>query len=359
MIFEIAIITDTLVFLHNSLGTVQMGSAPMKITYFVIFIFGLVFQVILQVEGSKTKNTIQIIAVSWFNTLAVLFMIFQIRVIQALRICATDYVDIVYGSRNLNFDDLDNPSRLLLRQVDLQCSFNTFAPDANRNDPTAIAQYMRLHMSMFDRTLGFSIFMLIFLIIVTVAGFYFTYKTYMQYGWVIYKLQGADISRKWIVNRYHLFMLFLKINSYFFIGATSVYFSGGYFKDKGAGEATDVETDFIFFAVYSCFLVLVLVINYSAGYYAIHKCSPVLTAVFLATVGFYAYLIVGLYLDTESIAEAPSAVTWYYFFLSFQSICLLATIVLVIYLVLDMKRGLKNIIESIHDENKMEKRFSI
>jgi hypothetical protein len=358
---EIAVISDTMVFLYETFGVQQMGSSPMIVTYYIIFIFGLIFQVITQLEGTQNKNTIQVVAVGCFNVLAVVFMIFQIRMILAMRECSLNYASTAIRNGVLPLNATrSTPALRELQQIDDTCNFNTLADATGTKSLNAIATDIQRKFGMFDRTLGFSIFLLFFLIGVTIVGFYFSYKTYRQYGWSIYKRQGADISKRWMVNRYHLFMLFLKVNSYFFIGAASMYFASGYFQDKNGGLIAETDIDVVVFSIYGCFLIFVLVLNYATGFFAVRKCSSTLTAIFLATVGFYFYMVADLYLDSASIREVNNAIGWYYFFLSSQSVCLVLTTILTIFLVHDMKHGLKEVVHSIYlNEDVDVKRFSI
>ena len=58
-------------------------------------------------------------------------------------------------------------------------------------------------------------------VVIMTVGFvgicYLSFRTYRDYGWSIYRINGADIQKRNVLMRYHVFMLALKLNIYFAI----------------------------------------------------------------------------------------------------------------------------------------------
>ena len=88
--------------------------------------------------------------------------------------------------------------------------------------------------------LGVNYNILISIIVITalasIVNAYFCRKSYQQYGWSVFETQGADLRKKRILQRYHLYMLFLKINGYFFLGVVMQYVGILYFVGKNRSD---------------------------------------------------------------------------------------------------------------------------
>jgi hypothetical protein len=55
------------------------------------------------------------------------------------------------------------------------------------------------------------------MILFNILGAFVAYRLFAELGWSIYKEQGADIKKRTILQRYHIFILLLKLNVYFFV----------------------------------------------------------------------------------------------------------------------------------------------
>ena len=70
----------------------------------------------------------------------------------------------------------------------------------------------------------------------SIVNAYISRKSYQQYGWSVFETQGADLTKKRMLKRYYLFMVFLKINAYFFLGVVMQYVGILYFVGKNRAE---------------------------------------------------------------------------------------------------------------------------
>ena len=70
----------------------------------------------------------------------------------------------------------------------------------------------------------------------SIVNAFFCRKSFQQYGWSVFETQGADLRKRRMLQKYHLYMLFLKINGYFFLGVVMQYVGILYFVGKNRAD---------------------------------------------------------------------------------------------------------------------------
>ena len=123
---------------------------------------------------------------------------------------------------------------------------------------------------------------------------YLSFKTYRDYGWSIYRINGADIQKRNVLKIYHVFMLALKLNIYFALCDALPYLiqiieewvllpnflpanirkDAQDFKQGGYGGS-------ILFILSSAWCLLSALLFYFVGVFAIRKCNYWLMALLL------------------------------------------------------------------------------
>jgi hypothetical protein len=173
----------------------------------------------------------------------------------------------------------------------------------------------------------------------SIVNAYISRKSYQQYGWSVFETQGADLTKKRMLKRYHLFMVFLKINAYFFLGVVIQYVGILYFVGKNRAENQ------WFIPIIIMANAFVTTLYFLTGYLGARHTNYRLLGIYLGIlITNFVALVVILYLV---YVQDPSLYLptryWLTFFVIFQMITVCISYTFAILLMLDIKRGLNNI----------------
>ncbi|KAJ3111220.1 hypothetical protein HDU96_005898, partial [Phlyctochytrium bullatum] len=193
-----------------------------------------------------------------------------------------------------------------------------------------------------------------------IIGAILAYKAYQAYGWSIYQIQGASVMKRKMLQRYHIFILLLKLNIYFTLGIVAQLVSASYYEQKhsfdqnsqlsmlfnstelfGAVEPRPFSTMFILPS--ASIAIIVAAMYYAVGWFAIRRANFAMMWVFM----------VFMVLDLVAVVGAMSIVMiWKRFRLTrngMLTFCLVQIILNVITLVVgafnmqDFKNGLRHL----------------
>jgi hypothetical protein len=143
----------------------SVGNAKALIVYQIIFILAQCFQLYLCIDAITSLSIIQIVATAAFNW-------------------------AIFGYSIMQFNQAKN----VTSGIDL--------PPGLVAHPTATIEIV---------VIGFmSIF--------AVVWAYLAYKLYNLFGWKLYKEMGADVSIMKSLKLYHIYMMLLKLDAFFFLG---------------------------------------------------------------------------------------------------------------------------------------------
>ncbi|RKP40478.1 hypothetical protein BJ085DRAFT_18959, partial [Dimargaris cristalligena] len=152
-------------------------NADAIVVYFALYIAAQLFQVYLCLNATYNKNTIQVIALAVFN-----FCLFGYSIVQVFQ-----------------------REKSISAIVDL-------LPDST------IAETSKLSL---PKTFGYVVISLA--AVFALALIFQAYRLYQVYGWSVYKKIGADMRMRRIYRSYQIFIVFLKVDVFFFVGFSVQY----------------------------------------------------------------------------------------------------------------------------------------
>lgn len=147
----------------------------------------------------------------------------------------------------------------------------------------AVSSDIEANLYLFNIMIYLEVAIVCVLFIFNVIGMYFSYKCYQQHGWSVYETHGADIAKKSIseftieiLQRYHIFVLLLKLNSFFFLGLMTQVLTAYYFDRKVNGNPLSVGIT----VLYTLIVIFATAIYYMLGYFGSSRASLQLISIF-------------------------------------------------------------------------------
>lgn len=152
----------------------------------------------------------QVLAVSIFNFITVIYSIAQIFQTRAFYNCLSDVDTIIKSSPNLIADlfKLESQSGCYFSIVAVAQSGFPFPLSNPATTNIAIQQNLNFFASVFKYQMAVMVFMIIF----NGIGFFVAYKVYLEYGWNNFLEQGASVHKRKMNIRYQLFIILIKLN---------------------------------------------------------------------------------------------------------------------------------------------------
>ncbi|KAI8833579.1 hypothetical protein BJ741DRAFT_611470 [Chytriomyces cf. hyalinus JEL632] len=350
-------------FLYVSWGG-NSGSAEFILAYFGLFILAEIFMTLGLIDAAWNKNTMQVVACMLFNLGILSYSFIQMNHINdRIKLCSTTFLDV--------YSDGGYPyiaSNSTLIQQSGNAKFNLLGVCPWQLD-VGITERLAQNIHLLDNSYVIEILIVGVSGLGNLFGLFLGLKTYQEYGWSLYQIQGASIKRKWIITRYHLFILLLKANIFFTLGFATQMIAAFYYSDKGVSDrkrmlstpwTLGATNQTIVIADYSGqisgpknFLLpsaiagaIVATCSYILGWSAIRRCSKNLMYAFLAIMflDFIAafYGLVAVYSDQKyEITRTPLAL-----FCMVQMLINLVTWVVGFMNMRDFGRGLRELLQA-------------
>ncbi|KAJ3306145.1 hypothetical protein HDV03_000379 [Kappamyces sp. JEL0829] len=336
---ECGVMVEVLNFLNNSLTIELTGNSPILATYFGLFIFGLLFQLVGAVDASYSSNTMQVLAVSLFNVFTTIYSVIQIFQVVRLKNCAQELASILTHSPAFAMDSLDKQA---MAELDSTCYFTLLDPSGNYNSEEKSLEQLEsdvlANMPRFNTILGLSISISVFMILATAVGLFISYRCYNFYGWNVYYTQGADLTKKRMLERYHLFVLLLKTNAYFFLGLSAQVVAAIYFDYKKNQALGDYHRLSGMVWGWGVVLVLIVVVYYALGFYGAKTSNRYMMMAFIVlcvvNLGYLIYLLSQIGQDMFQFT-----IIWLVSFVVLQMLTNLMTIGTAYMMLQDFQRG--------------------
>ncbi|KAI8901018.1 hypothetical protein BC833DRAFT_579567 [Globomyces pollinis-pini] len=265
VILEMIVVLLTLKFLNGTFTNEQSGSAPIIITYFGLFICSMVFQFVWAIDANEHRNTFQIIAISIFNILSVFYSILQISQMWKLKFCSTMLTTIA-DKKNTAEEFID---------FQQQCYFNV---NIKQDSLIKLSASIKEYIGILDIAKLLEYVIGALMIGACILECYVAYKCFLEYGWEVFRIAGASVAKKKMLQRYHLFLIFLKINIYLFFGVAAQFFFALYFDLKSNGDS---KMDPMYLWMVGSIIVLVSILYYVVGYFAANRGNYILMMVFI------------------------------------------------------------------------------
>ncbi|KAJ3396794.1 hypothetical protein HDU92_001898 [Lobulomyces angularis] len=212
------------------------GSQPIILVYFFMFIFAQIFQCILSWDAARNRNTMQVIATVIFNVCILGYSIAQYIQVDNLQHLLLK-CEALFEENSINiinqscayFPDAEEIERMMLNDI-------YFTPIGNATYKAEINQILPRTIPVRASIIGLIFFF-------NLIGGFIAWKTYQDYGWMIVRSQGADVQKKKILQRYHLYILSLKLNVYFFIGIAVQFALAGIYSTRQAEAESRISQD--------------------------------------------------------------------------------------------------------------------
>ncbi|KAI8923608.1 hypothetical protein BC831DRAFT_470167 [Entophlyctis helioformis] len=330
-VLEAVLMAKVLYFLQDAFSPNTSGSTPFVAVYFALFLIAIWFQLVSAVDAYVFRNSIQVIAVFVFNVFTVVYSFVQVFQINNLKTCINDYADIFSTplSRTPAFAVALYPQVWALeRDQSRLCTFTTLRRPSNSSSlepvsatfrPEVIAANISTYKREFDTALGLAYTIIAIMVCCNVLCGYLSYKTFGVYGWSIYQIQGADISKREILRRYHIFLTLMKTNVYFALGvvgqmAMSIYFSTKVqiveYDPKGQLHAGLAEQRMRLW-IYGLLVAATSLFYFVVGYFGMRHANMLLMSVFLLMMVIYmAGLCFFVYLANTNVEEYRITRIW-------------------------------------------------
>jgi hypothetical protein len=161
------------------------------IVYFALFILAQISYVLLEFNSVYFRNTLQVLATTIFNLLLLGYSIVQNSQVDKLK----RSLEICYG--------------FVVPRTEEEFAQLAFCTDFTSTFQEAL--------DLIDSTRVLRISIIVLMVFFNIIGAFVAYRLFAELGWSIYKSQGADIQKRSILRRYHVFILLLKLNVYFFV----------------------------------------------------------------------------------------------------------------------------------------------
>eukprot|EP00842_Homolaphlyctis_polyrhiza_P000517 jgi/Hompol1/1466/HPOL_002713-RA len=227
-----------LTFTDTTFSLPSVAFSPFIAVFFGLLIVALFFQVVGALDAFLLRNSVQVIAVGAFQILTVVFSFIQIQEIVAYRKCIDDYKSIGFSTTLTPLEQ----SRAIWQLEESRCTFRTInrindtfyfgIGDSATPAPRNLSLVMDSNMPYLQRSFSLSISVSFFMIVFAVLNFFASRRAVEAYGWSIFHWQGADISKREILRRYHTFIVLLKANIFFSLGIVFLMLSAIYYSRK-------------------------------------------------------------------------------------------------------------------------------
>ena len=120
-------------------------------------------------------------------------------------------------------------------------------------------------------------------LVYSLIGVMTSFKVYQEYGLSLIQKNGASLHKKNMLQRYHAYILLLKLNIFFSCGIIIQMVGALYYYNKQANIDMEISKNVSkYFVAGACSIMcLVAIIFYAVGYYGVKKASYSLMGVFL------------------------------------------------------------------------------
>ncbi|KAL1925774.1 uncharacterized protein VTP21DRAFT_657 [Calcarisporiella thermophila] len=261
--------------------------------YHVLFMVAQIFQLMYCLDAVNQKNTIQIIALAFFD-------------------CCLSFYSAVqfYQAANL----LNNLSHSL--RLELLAS--------NNSGKWAL------------------IVVIVIMLTSSLMFMYLAYKMYLEFGWRIYKKIGADLAMRDMYKIYQIFIVLLKFDAFFFL-AFSVQYLAVLLNSNSTDHGSSLFGQNLFYLIISFLSTLVTMVMIGCYFLGVRRESTALIIIAnLSNLGQMAYFIYELW-DVNS--RRGDFVGSQIFLTFFSAVCFVMAILTLVVSMLafrNFNRGLKS-----------------
>ncbi|RKO94834.1 hypothetical protein BDK51DRAFT_25616 [Blyttiomyces helicus] len=204
----------------------ENGSGPFILVYFCLFVAAQIFQAVMTVDAAMHRNSMQVVATVIFNFMCVIYAVAQVEEINHVRDCSLNYLS-EWATNNTNT--------------------TSTCPEPFVGNFSVAVGIIEDSLDYVYRVKSTEYAVIGVASVSALVGAALGWKLYQEYGWKIFEEVGASVRKKYVVRRYHLFILFLKLNIYFTMGIVAQMVCAYYYTQKGTGDQTLAGTNTSFF----------------------------------------------------------------------------------------------------------------
>jgi hypothetical protein len=301
---EVVILSGTLNAINLMFGSLA-GSAGFIIVYYVLFILAQIFSTAMQVDAWVSKNTMQVVAVALFNIFTCVYSVVQVLHLQRVKNCGMEYIDSSgryreYSDPSVRYRALQMAYRLTELSSSGDCpKTDAFIADGpggifHHNGQDILVQNSVSNMAEGSRRIQQGIDIISGLIpiaavisglciLYSIVGIFTSIKVYQEYGWRLFQKNGASLLKRKLLKRYHLFILFLKLDVFFACGIITQMIGALYYYNKQSGLDKDPKTAVSKgFVISACAIMcIVAIFYYTVGWFAVKRSNYYLMSGFL------------------------------------------------------------------------------
>lgn len=165
---------------------------------------------------------------------------------------------------------------------------------------------------------------------------YISYQTYLELGWNLVREQGAEKCKRKMIQRYHMFILFLKLNSFFFLGLMAQYTISIYFASKTQENIKIVSW------IVTSFICIMVIVYYIFGYLGAQRSSCKSMGIFIAIAACNFLGLVYILVEAHAIQSSKfrPTIIWLTSFVCVQIITNAITLYIALMLLIDIRNGI-------------------
>ena len=195
---------------HNYLEIFRVDHILRRFNWFAV-IFGVWFELFFAVDSQLHHNAMQVLVIPVFNGLLFAVQCYEFVLMAATKTCFEGVQSALEVGFTASADNITIP-------IPDACAYTNLVLIKNRDERWfsrhTLAIYQSNHPHL-PNALNLSLATVVIMSVLFLGICCLSFKTYRHYGWTIYRINGADIQKRDVLTRYHVFILALKLNIYF------------------------------------------------------------------------------------------------------------------------------------------------
>ena len=328
-------------------------------------VVGLWFQFFFALDSYLHHNAMQVLVIPVLNTLLLGIQSYEYSLMAKTKSCYFGIEEeVVRGKASTNNSNYTIRSPPICEYSGTRLIYN--AKFISSGVGTSLYQDNQIYV---QNAYNLSLTALVFMVVFFVGICYLSFKTYRDYGWSIYRINGADIQKRNVLTRYHIFMLTLKLNILFAIcdalpflfgTADGLGFHSGLLRNTYQYNSDDLKHGgyggTILYLLSSAWCLLSALLFFFVGVHAIRKCNywlmSLLLVVYLVQVFIEGRLSLFM-LKVNAPAASDQIISLYY---AYWGVIVALEMAFDIFIVLlgswvmyDFKHGLAELVNDMYD----------
>ena len=327
---------------------------------------GVWFQFFFDLDSHLHHNAMQVLVIPVFNALLLGIQSYEFALMVATKSCYFG-IEEELVSRQASTSNTDNFTIKYppVCEDSLTALIDLLGKNEFKNKPS-VFQDNHYHL---QNAYNLSLTALVFMVVFFIGICFLSFRTYRDYGWSIYQINGADIQKRDVLMRYHVFMLALKLNIYFAICDALPFllhvldfslFDPGSMITEFQYDINDIKQGgygrIILMIVSSAWCLFSALLFYFVGVHAIRRCNywlmGLLLVVYLVQVfieGRYCIFMLDVLVPEYTIIVAISYYIYWGVIIAVEMAFDIFIVLLGSWVMYDFKHGLAELVNDMYD----------